>query len=114
MFSLLLFLYRFIKRNPMTNVVKDSIRIPAAIQRRAGIAAGDLVEIKATRGRITIVTRTEPLPKDEYTSVQRKSINAQLAKAAKGPFHGPFSSGAEVSAYLKQFKREQSNKSKNP
>ena len=97
----------------MTNVVKDSIRIPAAIQRRAGIAAGDLVEIKATRGRITIVTRTEPLPKDEYTAAQRKTINAHLAKAAQGPFHGPFSSGAEVSAYLKKFKREQSNKSKN-
>lgn len=97
----------------MTNVVKEFIRIPAEIQRRAGIAAGDLVDIKATRGRITIVTRAHPLPKDEYTSVQRKAIDAQLAKAAQGPFHGPFSSGAEVSAYLTRFKRAQSDKTKN-
>ena len=93
----------------MTNVVKDAIRIPAAIQRRAGIAAGDVVEIKATPGRITIVTVPEQFPKDEYTPGQRKMIDTQLAKAARGPFHGPFSSGAEVSAYLKNRKREQTN-----
>ncbi len=96
----------------MTNVVRNSIRIPVAIQRLAGIATGDLVEIKATRGRITIVTRTEPLSKDDYTPSQRKAIKEQLAKAAEGPFHGPFSSGTEINTYLKKFKREQSHKSK--
>ncbi len=96
----------------MTNVVKSSIRIPAAIQRRAGIAVGDLVEIKATRGRITIVTRTEPLPKDEYTPNQRKAINAQLEQAAQDPFHGPFSTSTEISTYLRKFKRERANKPK--
>ena len=98
----------------MTNVVKEFIRIPAEIQRRAGIAAGDLVDIKATRGRITIVTRAHPLPKDEYTSVQRKAIDAQLAKAAQGPFHGPFSSGAEVSACLVRFKRAHAKPDQRP
>ena len=96
----------------MTNIVKNSIRIPAVIQRRAGIATGDLVEIKATRGRITIVTRAEPLPVDEYTLGQRKAIDAQLEQAAQGPFHGPFTTGTEIGTYLRKFKREQSSKSK--
>ena len=79
-----------------------------------GLIPVDLVEIKATRGRITIVTRTEPMPTDEYTPSQRIAINAQLEKASEGPFHGPFGSGAEIRAYLKKFKREQSNRSKRP
>jgi len=108
---LLLFVCRFNNRSPMTNVVKNFVGIPPAIQRSADTGPGDLMEIKATPGRITIVTSTEPLQKDGYTLLQRKSIDAQLAKAAQGPFHGPFRRGAEVRAYLTKFKREKPNKS---
>ena len=36
----------------------------------------------------------------EYTPAQRAKIDAELAEAAKGPFHGPFDTMAEMIEHL--------------
>lgn len=42
-----------------------------------------------------------PNADDEYTAEQRRMIDARLREAEKGPFYGPFKSGAEIAAFLK-------------
>jgi hypothetical protein len=42
-----------------------------------------------------------PTADDEYTVEQRRIIDARLREAEKGPFYGPFKSGAEIAAFLK-------------
>ncbi len=63
----------------MTIVVKkrDPLVVPLNIRRRAGIKPGDRLEFKASRGVITIVSRSQIA--DEETPEQRKIIDAQLA-----------------------------------
>ncbi len=41
-----------------------------------------------------------PTADDEYTPRQRRRIDAQLKRASKGPFHGPFRNRREVTAFL--------------
>ncbi|MFN0171547.1 MAG: hypothetical protein ACKV22_34450 [Bryobacteraceae bacterium] len=62
----------------MTTIVKEKtpLTVPVAIQRRAGIAAGDQVEFKVTRGAIIIETVPEP---SSY-----KPTRAELAAIRKG------------------------------
>ena len=43
-------------------------------------------------------------PVDEYTPEQRRTILAGIKAGRKGPYHGPFRSGAELEAYLKNIK----------
>jgi len=88
----------------MTTVVKNEnpITIPRAMQRRARLAPGDRVEIRATPGVITIVAEL-PSADDEYTPAQRRYIDARLREAARGPYYGPFKNGAEVAAFLKKW-----------
>jgi hypothetical protein len=38
---------------------------------------------------------------DEYTPEQRRTINARLDEAEKGPFYGPFTA-KEATAFLKE------------
>ena len=87
----------------MTTVVKDKmpIAVPPAVQRRAGIVPGDHVKITASRGVITIVSK--PDSADEYSAEQRRAINSEIAKAQRGPYHGPFKNGKELARYLKDF-----------
>jgi bifunctional DNA-binding transcriptional regulator/antitoxin component of YhaV-PrlF toxin-antitoxin module len=72
----------------MTTVVKSKapIMVPPSVQRRAGIAPGDRVEIKTIRGVITIVGTPEAM--EEYTPSQRRVIAAQLAEGLKDVRHG--------------------------
>jgi hypothetical protein len=90
----------------MVTVIKDKtpIEVSPAIQRQAGLAPGDKVEIKAIGGVITIVGKPGSAM-GEYSPDQRKAIDKGLAEAENGPFHGPFKDGVEVAAYLKRFKR---------
>jgi len=43
-----------------------------------------------------------PTADNEYTPQPRRVINARLAEAEKGPYYGPFKSGAEVAAFLRK------------
>jgi bifunctional DNA-binding transcriptional regulator/antitoxin component of YhaV-PrlF toxin-antitoxin module len=86
----------------MTSIVKTKtgLIVPPAVQRKAGFRTGDVVEFKASGGVITILPKL-PNADDEYTPEQRRKIDAELADARKGPFHGPFDSADEMIAHMK-------------
>lgn len=75
------------------------------------MADGDVVEIKAVGKKIVItpqvvIDRSKfPSADDEYTPQQRRMVNARLNQAEKGPYYGPFRTGAEVAAFLKKKSR---------
>ena len=79
---------------------KTDLVVPQSVRRQAGISAGDRLEFKVSGGVIAILPKL-PAATDEYTSEQRRIINARLGEAEKGPFHGPFTA-KEASAFLKK------------
>ena len=86
----------------MTATVKNKIglTIPPVVQHQAGFKPGDVVEFKVSGGVITILPKL-PTADDEYTPEQRRSIDAQLDEAEKGPFHGPFNTAEEMIGHMK-------------
>ena len=86
----------------MTVTVKNKtpLVVPPAVQRRAGLAGRGELEFRASGGVITI-TAKPPATDEDYTSEQRRAIDAQLDQAAKGPFHGPFDTADEMIAHIK-------------
>lgn len=96
----------------MTFIVKTKtpLVVPAAVLRRAGLARSGELEFRAGGGVIT-VTAKPPAADDEYTVKHRRSIDVELDKAAKGPFHGPFENADEMVAHLKgQLKKRAAGK----
>ena len=92
----------------MTLIVqkKDPLVVPPSVQRRARIKTGDRLEFKVSGGIINIIPKL-PSADDEYTPAQRRIIYAQLAEAAKGPYHGPFDTADEMIAHIKgELKKE--------
>ena|SRR5579862_2760205 len=88
----------------MTVIVKNNttdLVVPSSIRRRAGIKAGDQLEFKVSGGIINIIPKL-PSADDEYTPAQRRVIDAQLAKAAKGPYYGPFETADAAVKFLNQ------------
>ena len=87
----------------MTTVLKDStpFEIPAALLRKAGLKAGDSVEIKVSGGVIAILP-VLPVAHDEYTAEQRQRIDAELTEASKGPYYGPFETADAAIKFLKK------------
>ena len=86
----------------MTTIVKKKspIVVPESLLRRAGIKAGDRLEFRLSCGIINIIPEF-PSADDEYTPAQRRIIDAQLAEARKGPYHGPFNTADEMIAHMK-------------
>ena len=86
----------------MTATVKNRIglTVPPSIQHQAGFKTGDVVEFKVSGCAITIVPKL-PRADDEYTPEQRRSIDAQLDEAEKGPFRGLFNTAEEMIADMK-------------
>lgn len=87
----------------MTVIVKNNttdLVVPKSVRRRAGIKPGDGLEFKVSGGIINIIPKL-PSADDEYTPEQRRVIDAQLAEAAKGPYHGPFDTADEMIAHIK-------------
>lgn len=80
----------------MTALVKidrrGQVTIPARLRGQAGFADGDIIEARAETGRVILVPK-----RDEYTTAQRRAIDAEIAKAQKGPYHGPFTADEAVS-----------------
>ena len=89
----------------MTLTVKDlsQMLIPPSVQRKAGFKMGDRLELRVSRGIITIAAKPESAD-DEYTPEQRRYVDAQLAEGLAdvkaGRVHGPFASAKEASAYI--------------
>jgi AbrB family looped-hinge helix DNA binding protein len=79
---------------------KAELVVPRSVRRQAGIKSGDRLEFKVSGGIINIIPEL-PLASDEYTPAQRRVIDAQLAEAQRGPFHGPFNTADEMIAHLK-------------
>jgi len=90
---------------------KDLI-VPPNIRRQAGIKPGDTLEFKVSRRKITILAK--PADEDEYTPAQRRVIDARLAKARKGPYHGPFNTADEATAFLRKEIRKRTKRKKPP
>jgi len=96
----------------MSAVVKvhhrGQMTIPSSIRSAVGLTDGDFVEVKAVGRKIVLTPRPAidyskfPTADDEYTPQQRRIVDARLAGAFDGPHYGPFKSGAEVAALLKQ------------
>jgi bifunctional DNA-binding transcriptional regulator/antitoxin component of YhaV-PrlF toxin-antitoxin module len=87
----------------MTVVTKSKtpLVVPAAVQRKAGLVAGQKVEFRASGGVITI-TPKPPAADDEYSPEQRRVIDARLAAVGKGPYYGPFDSADEAIKFLRK------------
>jgi AbrB family looped-hinge helix DNA binding protein len=86
----------------MTITVTDKagLVVPPSVRRQAGIKAGDRVEFKVSGGVIAILPK-RPTAVNEYTPEQRRTINARLDEAEKGPFYGPFTA-KEAAAFLNE------------
>jgi bifunctional DNA-binding transcriptional regulator/antitoxin component of YhaV-PrlF toxin-antitoxin module len=97
----------------MTTVVKKRtpIVIPEPLRRQAGIRVGDRLEFKVSGGIINIIPAL-PTAEDEYTPAQRRAIDAQLKKAAKGPYYGPFETADAAIKFLNQEIRKRNRASK--
>ena len=78
---------------------KDELVVPRSVRRRAGIKSGDRVQFKVSGGIINIIPSL-PTADDEYTPAQRRVIDARIAQARKGPYHGPFKTASEAIAFL--------------
>jgi len=79
---------------------KEELVVPRAVQRRAGIKAGQRVQFKVSGGIISIIPDL-PIADGEYTPAQRRVIDARLSEARKGPYFGPFETADEAIKFLR-------------
>jgi hypothetical protein len=85
---------------------------PSAIRRKAGFKGGDGPEFKTASGVMT-TSRKPPVADDEYTAAERRMIDARLAEARKGPYHGPFETAQEAIRFIrKEVRNRKAMKSK--
>ena len=98
----------------MTIVVNEKTRqlFPPSVRRQARLRTGDKLEIKVSGGVITLLPKL-PTAEDDYTPEQRRTINAQLNEAEKGPTYGPFTA-VEATRFLKAELKARSKKLKKP
>jgi bifunctional DNA-binding transcriptional regulator/antitoxin component of YhaV-PrlF toxin-antitoxin module len=80
---------------------EEELMVPQSVRRQAGIKSGDRLEFRVSGGIINIIPEL-PSARDEYTPAQRKVIDARLAEARKGPYHGPFSTADAAITFLKK------------
>ena len=84
---------------------KGQMTIPSRVRSAVGLADGGMVEVKAVGKTIVITPRLViERAKPQAGDAQRRTIDASLTEAEKGPFYGPFQNGAEVAAFLKKWK----------
>jgi bifunctional DNA-binding transcriptional regulator/antitoxin component of YhaV-PrlF toxin-antitoxin module len=74
---------------------KTPLVVPPAIRRKAGFKSGQVLEVKASGGVITILPKL-PRADEEYTAKERRAIDAELADAERGASYGPFASADEM------------------
>ena len=102
---------------------KGQVAIPTAVRRQAGISKGDLVNFVFSRGQIIITPKLVidrsrfPGAGNEYTSDQRRAIDARLAKSDEdikhGRVYGPFVTHKEfIAALHKQSRKPDTKKTK--
>jgi antitoxin component of MazEF toxin-antitoxin module len=83
---------------------KPPVVIPPAALRRAVFKSGQELEVKASGGVITILPKL-PNADDEYTTEQRRIVDAELAEGLAdikaGRTFGPFETVDETIAHMK-------------
>lgn len=101
----------------LKNDNKTPLVIPPAVRRKAGFRSGQVLEIKASGGAITIVPKV-PNSAGEYTPAQRRAIDAELRKSLeevrRGQMAGPFDTAEEMIASLKRQLRKRAAKKAKP
>jgi len=89
---------------------KNQVTIPNVLRRKMGLGAGDTLEAKVERGKITLAPKPDSDP--EYTPQQRRIIDARLVKALadvkNGLTVGPFKTVDETIASMKRELRKRS------
>lgn len=99
-----------------TNLVrvqhKGAVTIPTRLRTQAGIAEGDLVEMRFHQGKIVLVPKVVidrsqfPTADDEYTPSQRRLIDTRLAKSDADirheRVHGPFATAKEMAVSIER------------
>ena len=87
---------------------KTPLVVPRAIRRKAGFKSGQELEMKAAGGVITILPKL-PSAADEYTTDQRRIIDARLAAGDEdiraGRVHGPFTA-KQASAFIERLSKK--------
>jgi bifunctional DNA-binding transcriptional regulator/antitoxin component of YhaV-PrlF toxin-antitoxin module len=90
----------------MTVIAKNKtpLVVPPSVRRKAGFKSGQEIEFKVAGGMISIRPKL-PTADDEYTSEQRRLIDAQLAEGLAdikaGRTFGPFASTDEMITHMK-------------
>jgi bifunctional DNA-binding transcriptional regulator/antitoxin component of YhaV-PrlF toxin-antitoxin module len=79
---------------------KSELVVPCRVRRRAGLKS-QKVEFKVSGGVINIVPEL-PVAGDEYTSAQRRVIDARLRQARKGLYDGPFATAEDAIAFVRK------------
>ncbi len=89
----------------MTVTVKNKtpLVVPPSVRRQAGLKSGQQIEFKVPDGVISIHPKPTAAD-DEYTTEQRRIVDAQLAEGLAdieaGRVHGPFATHKEFVASL--------------
>jgi bifunctional DNA-binding transcriptional regulator/antitoxin component of YhaV-PrlF toxin-antitoxin module len=96
---------------------KRPVVVPDAALRRAGFRSGQELEVRASGGVITIVSRPASAD-DEYTPEQRRIIDVRLGKALadveSGRTAGPFETADEMISTLRREIRKRTGKTAKP
>ncbi len=92
---------------------KSELVVPRSIRLRAGLKGGQEVEFKVSGGVISIVPKL-PAADHEYTSAQRRAVDARLRQARRGPYHGPFATADEAIAFLRKAAKTQKRMKRAP
>jgi AbrB family looped-hinge helix DNA binding protein len=93
---------------PLVKVTpKYQVTIPILVRRKMGVGAGDVLEAKVEKGKITLTPKAVADVRDpEYTQEQRRAIDMRLAKALaevkKGLTFGPFDTADEMIASMRR------------
>ena len=103
---------------------KGQMTIPRDVRSSVGLADGDLVDVKAARGRIIItpqlvIDRSKfPTADDEYTPEQRRIIDREIANGLAdfkaGLLHGPFHTHEDMVKFLHAEVRKARERNRGP
>jgi AbrB family looped-hinge helix DNA binding protein len=91
---------------PLVKVTpKYQVTIPTLVRRKIGVGAGDVLEAKVEKGKITLTPKASPNER-EYTPEQRRVIDMRLAKSLaevkRGLTFGPFDTADEMIASMRR------------
>ena len=100
---------------------KGQMTLPSRLRSAIGVSEGDVVEAKLWRGKIVITPQSAidrsqfPNADDEYTTEQRRAIDARLNKAEEsikaGRVQGPFTA-RQAKEYIERLAKERKAGSK--